>query len=484
MSVGIKAKNKGGENLFRKGNNRSIHRLLLVTAIAVWTLSGLGIATAAPISLQAMVDQAKPGETITIPAGKYEGPIRVEHPVVLQAQGTVEIISTGSESVMTILSDRVTVRGIHIVDTRLNGSNASLVVKGSHNVLERITIETMGTGIQLRDAHDNTLRELRVVGKVEDSEQPYYSGGHNHGDQANPTGKDAAKRLVDPVKKGNGIDLDQSHRNRIVSSSVDNMFDGIYLENSNFNYIENNRVERSRYGYHFMGVENMWLLHNTGSQNVTGAMLMETTKAVVRDNRFVKQSDNPNSQGILLFDVTDSQIVSNRIEGNRVGMYVEKSSGNRFLGNQIKQNFIGMQVRESSENVVTKNDFVSNVIQAQAQDSKNNKLDGNYWDNMQGIDLDEDGQSNLPYEMNPFFLALTEAVPPYQLFFQAPGFVFLEGLFTTGSGTTIRDEAPLMRPALAQMESPEPVQHVELLGLSTLLILGTCLNMYVGVRRK
>jgi nitrous oxidase accessory protein len=460
-------------------------RMLLAAGIAGLTVGAVFFdrVSAASVSLQERIDQAQPGAVVTVPAGKYRGPIRITKPIVLQAEGAVEIASDGSSPVLSILSDHAVVRGMKIVDNRINAAEASVVMRGNHNIVEDLVIETMGTGVQLRDASNNTLRGIRVIGLVTDPGKEQ-EGLHNHGQHAHQLSGAAGTNPDVTAKKGNGFDLNHSHHNRIVSNRISNMFDGIYAENSNFNHMEQNFVENSRYGYHFMGTSSTKLLGNTGSANVTGTMLMESDGAVVQHNRFVKQRENPNAQGILLFDVTGSRIEGNRIEGNRVGLYMERSKGNRMEGNEFTLNFVGMQLKQASGNVVTANHFVSNVIQAQAQDSTANTLEGNYWDDMQGIDLDADGRSNIPYELNPFFLALTEAVPPYQIFFQAPGLVFLEGLFTAGTDASIRDGAPLLAPVMAQEDEQRAGQQTAMGVLSVLLMSGSCLIMYGGVRRK
>ncbi|CAM5777864.1 NosD domain-containing protein [Brevibacillus borstelensis] len=464
---------------------------LFIAAFAVAAVSIPGKATAATSLLQELIDQAKPGETVLIPAGAYQGPVRVTKPIKLLGQGTVEITSTGKEPALVIQTDHTTVRGIRIVDKRINEPDASVIVKGSYNVLEQLVIETMGTGMQLIKADHNILKEIAVIGGVDEPDEGQEEIGHDHSQHKLLVPKSTGPK----PQKGNGINLDQSHYNQLTSNRIGNMFDGVYLENSNFNTIEQNFVEKSRYGYHFMGTADTKLLGNTGSANVTGAMLMETTRATVKENRFVKQRENPNSQGILLFDVTQSQIENNLIEGNRVGLFMEQSSENLFKGNQLEKNFIGMQLKEAAHNEVTANQFISNVIQGQAQASKENLLEGNYWDTMQGIDLDGDQHSDIPYEMNPFFLALTGAVPPYQLFFQAPGFVFLEGLFTSGTGTAIRDPRPLMAPAKtvlvatdgilpAEQTEEQPEERTWVMSISACLLALTSLGIYMGVRQK
>lgn len=441
-----------------------------------------GRAMAAEESLQELLERAQPGDTVVIPAGVYKGPIRVTKPITLETEGEVRLIAAGEEAVLTVQSDGATVRGLTIVDERSNASAASLVVEGSGNLLEHIEIHTLGTGVRLQNANSNTLQHMRVFGLVPEEAANAASGGgngHNHAAKASRTATTSA------LQKKNGMELFDSQHNRILANQIVNVLDGVYLENSNRNHIENNQVVRSRYGYHLMGTSATTLLANTGSENVAGAMVMTSTDAVVRQNHFSKQLENPHSLGILLFAVSGSTVEANRVEGNRVGIYVEKAKGNRLTENELIHNFIGLQVKEADDNLFTANLFVSNVIQAQAQDSTANRFVGNYWDDLQGLDLDGDGSSNLPYEMNPFFLALTSAVPPYQLFFQAPGYVFLEGLFASDADAAVRDEAPLMQPphqARAEAASGMSGRPIGLVLLSTLLLTGSCLIIYKGVR--
>ena len=437
-------------------------------------------------ALQKQIDQALPGSFLTIPEGMYTGPIRIAKPITLVAQGSV-IISNPSpdpkdEPVVVISSDHVTLQGIAISDKRVNSAEASLVLKGSHNVLEQVRIETMGTGIQLREATDNTLHNIVVTGKVKD--QSIYGGDvHDHASHGASSANSGGAAQNVQARKGNGIDLFQSHHNRIVANQITNVFDGIYLENSNGNQIVQNKVEKSRYGYHFMGTARSLVQENTGSENVTGAMLMETTQAIVLNNQFFKQKNNPSAQGILLYDVTDSQIKGNHIEGNRVGLYLENSTGVDIRENRLLLNFIGMQVKASAANTFTENQFISNVIQAQAQDSETDSFNGNYWDNLQSLDTNGDGRSELPFEMNPFYLALTDAVPPYQLFFQAPGFVFLESLFSSRTDTAIRDESPFVTISKdAKGQASSTPWATGLLGV--LFLAGSTTIMYKGGKRQ
>jgi nitrous oxidase accessory protein len=96
------------------------------------------------------------------------------------------------------------------------------------------------------------------------------------------------------------------------------------------------------------------------------------------------------------------------------------------------------------------------VIQAQAVAEAGNIIEHNFWDDFGGLDLQGDGISDLPYRSNSFFLSLTDETPAYQLFFGAPGMLFLEGLFGSGTREDLVDQAPLMKPRAAA-ETAEPV---------------------------
>lgn len=412
-------------------------------------------------ALQMLIDQAKPGDTITIPSGNYQGPIQVDKPLKLIADSEVFVHGQGDAPVLTIQSDQVTISGLHFVDDRKRDpKEATLFVKGNDHVIEQVTIRTYGTGIQLREANRNLLDGVQVAGLT------------------------AARGENGSVMRGNGIDLWESYNNRITNSSINNMYDGIYLENSNDNLVSHNETRNSRYGYHLMFTKNNVIEDNVGFHNVTGAMVMSSESVRVQNNSFAKQSENVNSQGILLFDVKETIVSNNRVDGNRVGFYVEASSQNQMLGNVLNHNFIGIQMIDSSDNELTGNEFVSNVIQAQAEASSNNQVEANYWDDMQGIDRSGSGRSDLAYQINPFYITLTNDVKAFQIFFGSPGMEFLESLFYNPSDSWLKDSSPLMKPPTAQGQIKQVVDYRALWsGLFLLLVSMFCIYNW-GVIRK
>lgn len=391
------------------------------TIYAESAAEGQGAASDLP-SLQQLVDEASPGETLVLTEEKYAGPAVITKKLTIEGGKTAIIYNETSKAAIQIEASGVIVRGVNILQSTAGEETAAIALFADNAVLEELRIKTVGFGILLRDAdnaliQNNEISWLRVEGEAD------------------------AKL----GQKGNGIDLFNSHDNRIEQNTIAGMRDGIYLENSNGQNVENNRLYGSRYGIHCMYVKDTRVHNNQGEFNVTGAMIMGVRDVQVTDNSFAKQSQNVNSQGILLFDVQHSAIERNLVEGNRVGIYIELSKDNRVIENSVIRNFIGIQFKQAEANTIEANDFVANVIEAEATDSRANEMKGNYWDSAQSLDMDNDGISDIPYAINPFYQKLVAKTPAFQLFFQSPGMTFLSEMYTDDEERWATDSAPLLK---------------------------------------
>ncbi|XID94738.1 nitrous oxide reductase family maturation protein NosD [Paenibacillaceae bacterium WGS1546] len=445
-------------------------RLAAWTAIAaIAAACSLGAAdvraeiTAAPadaIPLQPILDAAEPGSVVALEARDYAGPATIGKRLTLRGVPGTTVHDGGGDAVVDIRANGVAVERLSIVQTR-TGEASAVRVSAADAKLAGLELETRSYGILVRDANRAEIRDNRIA----------WTGG---GGAKSGSGRTS-----------NGIDLFASHDAVIERNTVYDMLDGIYLENSNGAAVADNRVYRSRYGIHGMYTNGMRIVGNHGESNVTGAMVMGVRDAVVAGNSFRKQSESVHSQGLLLFDVHDSRIEGNLVEGNRVGIYVELSSGNRLADNAVERNFVGVQLIESSDNLFSGNRFVANVIEAEATDSAGNRLEANYWDSAQGLDLDGDGFSDLSYPINPFYSRLVERTPSFQLFFQSPGMTFLSGLFAAEADDWARDAAPLMdMPRNAGTERPASGTRNAAAGLIGLALLGGSLFIIrKGVQR-
>ena len=405
--------------------------------------------------LQPIIDQAGSGDTIKLISGKYVGPILIDKKLSIVGEGDVSLInSAADEAAISITSAGTELRNIEIRQAA-SGDIPAIAVEADRVTLDNLSIQTRGFGILLRDSKDglitnNKFMWLRSEGKI---------GG----------------------TRGNGIDLYNSDGVRIAGNQIAFLRDGIYMENSRDVKVDNNRLHHLRYGIHCMYVDGVQVTNNIGEFNYTGAMIMGVTDGIVSGNSFRKQNQNVHAQGILLYDVQGSSIVKNIVEGNRVGIYMEQSSNNVLKDNLVVRNYTGVQFVKADGNRFQRNSFIANVIEASATASSNNQLNGNYWDAFQGLDVTNDGLSDLPYAINPFYQRLTAKNTAYQLFFQSPGMIFLSDLSTSNQADWASDRAPLTKTEALLSNEAEEYPGLVMFAGGMLLLVSILLIFYLGV---
>ncbi|MBM4763811.1 NosD domain-containing protein [Bacillus sp. B15-48] len=366
--------------------------------------------TKASSTLQAKIDQASEGATLEIEEGEYEERLVISKPITVIGKGEVIIRSCEAGPVLTVSGTAVTLKNIKVEHCGTENADTAMFITGSHHLIEGIGIETRRFGMKLDEANGVTIKDSEIIGR----------------------------------KRGNGVDFWRSNGNQLENLKISNASDGIYLEQSNENIIEKTDIENSRYGMHLMFSNDNVLRENQSRLNITGAMVMESKRTKALNNTFLANKNNVNAQGLLLYAVSDTEVIGNEITSNRVGVYVERAENNYFELNKIMDNFIGIQLNQAAENKLTRNTFVGNVNEAQAIESSNNELDKNYWDSASMVDINRNGESEISYTADPYFLTLTTRVPEYQLFFQAPGMILLQNLLKSPPEQLLTDSAPLM----------------------------------------
>ncbi len=417
-------------------------------------------------SLQDIVDQAKPGDRIVLPEGNYSGPVLINKPLIIQGLGKATLLNEEPESAMTIQADGVTVEGLRIFQKQAGQELAAVDVRGDNVTVQDLRITTRGFGIVLRDSNDGV-----VTGN-------FISWDRSLG---------AAKM----GQKGNGIDLYNADNTVIDQNKIVNMRDGVYLEDSKNLDITGNQIFGSRYGIHCMYIDGTKIVGNRGEFNITGAMIMGVRDVLVSGNSFAKQSNNVNSQGILLYDVQTSLVEKNVVDGNRVGLYLEQSSRNEIRNNSIYRNFVGIQFVDAENNLIHENDFVANVIEAEAADSQINQVERNFWDSSRVLDLNNDGISEIAYSINPFYRELTAKDSAFQLFFQSPGISFLSGMYENDRTSWTTDSSPRMNLNTPVITGDSSAEGEYISGKSFMLIVASLLFftsvitiIYAGVNKS
>lgn len=236
--------------------SKGVARFLVLAGLLLLNLAFAG--TASPIlaessakdetfeqpvpSLQQLVDEAGPGDTVVLNEEKYTGPVVISKRLTIEGGKKAILYNSTSEAAIRIEAPEVIVRGVNILQENAGEETAAVAVHADQAVLEELRIKTAGFGIMLRDANHALLQSNEISWLRTENEADVKMG-----------------------QKGNGIDLYNSHDNRIKKNTIAGMRDGIYLENSNRQKIENNRLYGSRYGIHCMYVKDTQIVNNRGN---------------------------------------------------------------------------------------------------------------------------------------------------------------------------------------------------------------------------
>ncbi|MDG0812359.1 right-handed parallel beta-helix repeat-containing protein [Cohnella rhizosphaerae] len=371
------------------------------------------------IPLQPLIDATPAGQTLVLSGDRvYTGPAVISAAITISSDGEAVVKNDGNRPALTLAADRIVLQDIAVSDSQTDPKKPAILVQSDGNRLERLRIKSQGGGIFLRKANDNRILNSRIEGaRPGDPDEPY-------------------------SRRGNGIDLLASARNVIEGNSIVHVHDGVYAESSNETRMRGNVATDSRYGYHVMFSGNTELTDNVGEGNVTGGMVMSVEGAVVKRNRFEKQTENVNSQGILLFDVHRSEISGNRVVDNRVGLYIEQSTDNTLADNEVVQNFIGMQMIRSSDNRLLNSLFAANVNQAQSTDSHNNTLQGELLGRLRGARRGRRRLQRSELRDRSFFPSADR------------GYRRLSGIFPIARPAVSRADVPCRHGQLAQRSKP------------------------------
>lgn len=421
-------------------------------------------------AIQPLVDATPADGELLLPAGQYEGPLRIDKPITITGLAEETILHIADEEQTIVLqSDSATLRNFTIADERKEPQAATISGEGQRSVtLDSLAIKTRATAIDWVNMTQSRLLANDITW-----------GGEAY-----------SKR----TSRGNGIYLYNSSDIAIEQNQISFMYDGVYAENSIRLTLQGNKVSDSRYAFHMMYVEQVQITENESNQNVTGLMIMTSSEAKLHHNKLTGHQANANAAAILIYDVVDAQVYNNQIAENRIGISVERSEAISVYQNQLLHNFVALQMQKADGLVLEHNDFVGNVTNVWDDGSTVPIIQNNYWDTLQGLDLNGDGYSELTYKSAPFFLTLIERRPSFQLLFGTPGIAFIEQLYSGDSEHWIADAAPSLQQQfqLERKSVPEGgaeqggearhgIQWAMLLGWS--ILFSACIYILLKARR-
>lgn len=115
----------------------------------------------AEFDLQLAIDQAKPGEIVHIPAGRYQGNFIVKKPIKLLGEKGVELYSQNTEPALKI--DHTA--NVSIENIMISAKNKGIVVNETENLkLKAIEIKNIQVGIHIQRSKHIRIVENKIVG--------------------------------------------------------------------------------------------------------------------------------------------------------------------------------------------------------------------------------------------------------------------------------------------------------------------------------
>ncbi len=380
-------------------------------------------------SFQALVDAAPSGSTLIPAPGVYAGPVLVTKPLVIDGQGKVTIDGGDRGTVFVLQADHAVLRGLHLQGSGAShdSDDACLNVRGSHDVIEGLTIDNCLFGIDLKQANDNVIARNKVRSK------PAELG-----------------------MRGDGIRLWYSMRNRVEANEVTDSRDTVVWY-SNDNVFRGNVGRRNRYSMHFMFSHRNEVVDNRFYDSAVGVYLMYTEGTNLRRN-VISHAMGSAGMAIGFKESSDSIVEDNELIYCAIGIGSDLSPFQpdttiRIRRNHIAYNGIAVLLTTAlGGTIVTDNTFEGNLtnVAVGARSTTNaNVWRGNYWDDYEGFDRNHDGVGDRPYDLYAYADRIWMDFPAARFFAASPALElldFLERLAPFSSpDRLVRDVAPRFR---------------------------------------
>ena len=400
------------------------------------------LATTIPVQALAKTIKVGKGQTIT---GIQQG-------IEIAAAGDTVLVSEGVYRQGNIIINKsIVLQGVNYPVLDGEKQYELLSVKSPHVVVDGFLIRNSGhssmvdiAGIKIYNTHHVT-----VINNI--LENNFFGIYTQQGIQCVIQNNKIAASSQATQQSGNGIHCWKSDSLHISGNSIAGHRDGIYLEFATHSLIEKNIVQKNnRYGLHFMFSHNNTYAENVFRNNGAGVAVMYTRNVTMKNNHF-EDNWGDAAYGLLLKEISDSDIEGNYFEKNTSGIYMDGSSRIEMRKNVFKDNGWAIKMQASCMDIkLEKNNFINNTFDMGTNGSLVlNTFKNNYWDKYEGYDLNKDKIGDIPYRPVSMYSMIIEQMPPAMMLFRSFITTLLdktEKLLPSLTPENLKDDYPLMKP--------------------------------------
>jgi nitrous oxidase accessory protein len=377
-------------------------------------------------SIQRAVDAAENGDTILVDAGVYkEGGIIIQKSIVLKGIDHPVLDGDYKHEILFIKGRNITIDGFKLQNTgrsEIKDIGAIMIYDSYHVTAINNIVDNANFGIALQNSKNCIVKNNSIT-----------AYGKNE------------------VQSGNGIHCWKSDSLLIIGNTITGHRDGIYFE-----FVTNSLVWRNisrknvRYGIHFMFSHHDTYIGNVFEENESGVAVMYTNNIHMYNNHFLNNWGGA-AYGILLKDITDSDISGNYFTKNTTALHMEGCSRINLYKNSFFDNGFAVKIQAScDDNAFYKNNFKGNTFDIGTNGSLVlNTFNGNYWDKYEGYDLNRDNTGDIPYHPVSMYSMIIESNPAALMLFRSLIVSLLDRSEKLLPGITpenLKDKKPLMRP--------------------------------------
>lgn len=368
---------------------------------------------------------ARPGDVLTLRAGRYEGAIKIDRPLSITGPEGAVIDGMGQGTVVTIDAPDVTLRGLTVTGSGMNS-------------------EALDAGVKILKGADRAVVEHnRVIGNLHGVD---VHGGRDAQVRSNTIEGTRQVRVND---RGNGIYVWNSPGTLVEGNSVRWGRDGIFSNASRTGIYRDNLFRDLRFAVHYMYTNDSEVSGNVSIGNGLGYAIMFSNNIVVKDN--LSLSDI--SHGVMLNYANNAEVSGNLVRGGAEKCtFIYNAHKNLIWGNRFEGCEIGIHFTAGSErNVLTGNAFIGNRTQVKYVGTRDVEWSfegrGNYWSDHPGFDLGGDGIADSAFRPNDLMDHILWSQPAAALLTGAPAVQLIRWAQSSFPATLpggVVDSAPLM----------------------------------------